>query len=172
MLKNKTKKKKTNYSYIICITIIIILLISNIYLIYSYKNINKEDKVIEEVLFTKTEDNYNPDKKYYATISYNKFKSLYKSNKITTIAVIDNTSNTHEKFKELINKTAYYKSTKIHLLEVNKLSRKNEIAFYDLDERLPELESNYIITVSNNKIISITSFENTELNKLIEGLGE
>ncbi len=172
MLKTKTKKKKYKKGYIICIIIISILLISNIYLMYNYKNLDKEDKVIEEVLFTKTEDKYNNEKKYYATISYKKFKTLYKSNKITTIAVIDNTSNTHEKFKELVNKMAYYKSTKIHLLELNKLSRKNEIEFYDLDERLPSLESNYIITISNNKIISITTFENTDLNKVIEGLGE
>jgi len=67
---------------------------------------------------------------------------------------------------------SYYKNTKMYLLEINKLSRKNEIAFYNLDDRLRDLETNYIITVSNNKIISITTFENTELNKIIEGLGE
>ena len=63
MLKTKTKKKKYKKGYIICIIIISILLISNIYLMYNYKNLDKEDKVIEEVIFTKTEDKYNNEKK-------------------------------------------------------------------------------------------------------------
>lgn len=172
-MKTKTKKKyKRKKSNIIFIIIIVLLIISNIYFINRYKNVNKEEKIIEEVLFVETKDEYNPEKKYYATLKYSNFKKLYKSKNITTIAVIDNSSKTYNKFKELVNKTAYYKSTKIYLFEPSKLSRKNEIAFYNLDERLSNLESNYIITVCSNKIISITTFDNTELNKIIEGLGE
>ena len=72
----------------------------------------------------------------------------------------------------MINKTAYYKSTKIQLLRINKLSKKDLVAFYNLDDRFKELDTNYIITVSNKKILSITTFNNQELNKIIEGLGE
>ena len=57
-------------------------------------------------------------------------------------------------------------------MKVNKLSKKNEKAFYNLDDRFKDLESNYIITVSNKKILSITTYDNEQLNKLIEGLGE
>jgi len=175
-LKTKTKKvKKTHNKFtinIIFIVIIVLLVISNIYFIFSYKEIDKEERVIEEVLFVETNDEYNATKKYYATLNYTKFKKKYKSKDITTIAVVDNSTNTYNKFIELVNKMSYYKNTKMYLLEINKLSRKNEIAFYNLDDRLRDLETNYIITVSNNKIISITTFENTELNKIIEGLGE
>lgn len=72
----------------------------------------------------------------------------------------------------MINKIAYYKNTKIYLLEINKLSKKNTIAFYELDERLSSLETNYILSVSNNQILSITTFTNDKLNKIVEGLGE
>lgn len=172
-MKTKAKKRyKYKNSLIIVSIITIILLITNIYQVYIYTNINKEEKVIEEVLFTKTDEEFNPKSKYYATIKYNKFKSLYKSNNTSTIAIIDNTSNTYNKFLELVNKTAYYTHTKIYVLEINKLSRKDEIAFYNLDDRLSKLDSNYLITINNNKIISMTTYDNTNLNNIIKGLGE
>lgn len=173
MLKTKTNNlKKMPKTNIIFITIIILLIVSNIYFLYNYLTIEKEDDTIEEILFTPTKEDYQEEKKYYAPIKFSKFKKIYKSDKVTTIAVIDNSSNTYNKFIEMINKTAYYKNTKIYLLELSKLSKKNEIAFYELDEGLINLETNYLITVSNNKILSITTFENENINKIIEGLGE
>ncbi len=172
MKKKAKKKQKNKVSLIILSVATILLLISNIYFIYYYNSIDKEEKVVEEVLFTKTDEPFNSNKKYYATIKYKKFKTFYKSDSVTTFAIVDTKSNTYNKFMEMINKTAFYKHTKIYVLEENKLSRKDEIAFYDLDERLPKLESNYIITVSNNKIISITLFDNENINKIIKGLGE
>lgn len=170
-MKNQ-KKFRRRMHYIIFSCIIFLLLISNILLFILYKNETKEDKVIEEVLFTKTDDIYNKDEKYYATISFKTFTKLYKGNDITTIAIIDNSSTTRTKFIEMINKMSFYHHTKIHLLEVSKLSKKNEIAFYDYDERLKSLESNYLITVSNNKILTITTFSNEDLNLIIKGMGE
>ena len=126
----------------------------------------------QEVLFTETKKDFNSEKKYYATIDYNKFKKIFKSDKLTTIAVLDNSSNTHDKFIELINNVAYYKSTKIYLLETSKLSKKNEVAFFEIDDRFKELETNYIITVNKGKVISITTFESTKLNVMIERIGE
>lgn len=176
MLHNQTKQKKKNTlknkTNIIYIAIITILVIANICFLWAYISTDKEEKIVEEVLFKEAEGEFNADKKYYATLSYTKFKKLYKADSITTIAVVDNSTNTHDKFIEMINKTAYYKNTKIYLLEINKLSKKNSIAFYDLDERLSTLETNYIISVSNNKILSITTFDNERLNKIVEGLGE
>ena len=173
MSKKKKKKKPNNNKVIILfICIIIVLIISNIYFISIYNKANKEDKITQEILFRETDEDYQDNKKYYATISYKKFKKLYKDEDITTIAILDNTTNTHDKFIEMINKIAYYKNTKIYLLEINKLSKKNTIAFYELDERLSSLETNYILSVSNNQILSITTFTNDKLNKIVEGLGE
>lgn len=168
----KKKTKKSHSINILLIIIIIILVLSNIYLIVSYKNLNKEDYIIEEVLFTETSKDFNATTKYYANIKYKKFDSLWKSNEISTIAIVDNSSTTYNKFIQMINKMAYYKNTKIYLLETSKLSKKDELKFYEKDKRLSELESNYIITISNKKIISITTFDNNELNKVIEGLGD
>lgn len=170
--KKQNKKPNNNKVIILFICIIIVLIISNIYFISIYNKANKEDKITQEILFRKTDEDYQDNKKYYATISYKKFKKLYKDEDITTIAILDNTTNTHDKFIEMINKIAYYKNTKIYLLEINKLSKKNTIAFYELDERLSSLETNYILSVSNNQILSITTFTNDKLNKIVEGLGE
>ena len=169
MVKKKQPKKKFN---LITIVIIVFLILTNIILLSACFTLKDRDIDTQEILFTKTEEEFNPEKKYYATLKYSKFKSLYKSNKVTTIAIVDNSTSTYNKFIEMINKTAYYKNTKIYLLKVNKLSKKNEIAFYNLDDRLKELKTNYIITVSNKKILSITTFDNQKLNTIIEGLGE
>ena len=169
MVKKKQPKKKFN---LITIVIIVFLILTNIILLSACFTLKDRDIDTQEILFTKTEEEFNPEKKYYATLKYSKFKSLYKSNKVTTIAIVDNSTSTYNKFIEMINKTAYYKNTKIYLLKVNKLSKKNEIAFYNLDDRLKELKTNYIITVSNKKILSITTFDNQNLNTIIEGLGE
>ena len=166
----KKSNNKINSKNIILLIITLILSIIIIYLLIS--NQNKEQTIVEEVLFTKTSEEYNPNEKYYARITYKKFNNLWKSNNISTIAIIDNSSTTYNKFIELINKTAYYRNTKIYLLEISKLSKKEEVKFYEKDSRLSELETNYIITISNKKIISVTTFDNEELNAIIEGIGE
>lgn len=168
-------KKKNAKKHSINILLIIILITStllNILIITKYQELKKEDITIEQVLFTKTNDNYSKDEKYYANIKYKKFNELWTSDKISTIAIVDNSSTTYNKFKQMINKTAYYKNTKIYLLETSKLSKKDEKKFYEKDKRLSELETNYIITISNKKIVSITTFDNNELNKIIERLGD
>lgn len=162
------KKHKEIFLAIVIIT----LIVSNIYLIYKYNTIEKEEIITQEILFTKVDGKYNQKKKYYATINYKKFKKLLKSNKVSTIAILDNSSNTYVKFIEMINKISFYKSTKIYLLETSKLSSKNEISFFEIDERLKDLETNYIITINKGKIISITTFDNEQINTIIEGIGE
>ena len=169
MVKKKQEKKKLN---LVTIVIIAFLVLTNIILLSACLTLKDRDTEVQEVLFVPTKEEYNADKKYYATLKYSKFKKLYKGEKVTTIAIVDNTSSTYDKFIEMINKTSYYKNTKIYLLKVNKLSKKDEVAFYNLDNRFKNLESNYIITVSNKKILSITTFNNDELSKIIEGLGE
>lgn len=169
MVKKKQEKNKFN---LITIVIIVFLILTNIILLSACLTLKEKDTEPEEVLYTLTEDDFNQEKKYYTTLKYSKFKKLYKSDKVTTIAIVDNSTSTYNKFIEAINKTAYYKSTKIQLLKINKLSKKDLVSFYNLDDRFKELDTNYIITVSNKKILSITTFNNQELNKLIEGLGE
>lgn len=168
----KKKANKIHSINILSIIIIATLIISNICLILSYRNLNKKDLSFEQVLFTKTSEDFDSNNKYYANIKYKKFNSLWKSNKISTIAIVDNSSTTYNKFIQMINKIAYYKNTKIYLLETSKLSKKDLVKFYDKDKRLSELESNYIITINKGKIITITTFDNNELNKVLEGLGE
>lgn len=166
------KKKTNHYSNIIFLVVITILLTTNILLLYKYFNVDKEITITQEVLYKETNKEYNNEKKYYASIKYKEFNTLLKDNKISTIAIVDNSSKTYKKFIEMINKISYYKNTKIYLLEISSLSKKNEIKFYETDERFSTLESNYIITVSNNQVISITTFENSNINLIIEGIGE
>lgn len=168
----KKKAKNNHYINLIFLCTILILSTTNVLLLYKYLNVDKEIKVTQEVLFKETNKDFNNDNKYYASIKYKKFNELLKDDKVSTIAIVDNSSKTYNKFIEMINKLSYYKNTKIYLLEISSLSKKNEIKFYETDERLNELESNYIITVSNNHIISITTFENSDINLIIEGIGE
>ena len=169
MLKEKLIiSKKLNK---ISLILIFFLLVSNIILINTH-SLNDKEELEEIVYFRKTEDKYSADKKYYAQISYKKFKKLYKANNISTIAVIDSKSNVSQMFIKMINKMAYYKSTKIYTIEINKLSNKQEVAFYNLDDRLGELDSNYIITVCNSNIVSITTFDEDNINIIEKELGE
>lgn len=166
------KKKQHKKINLVTIVIIVFLILTNIILLSACLTLKDKDIDTQEILYTLTTEEFNPDKKYYATIKYSKFKSLYKSKKVTTIAIVDNSTTTYNKFIEMINKTAYYKHTKIQLLKINKLSKKDLAAFHNIDDRFKDLDTNYIITVSNKKILSITTFNNKELNKIIEGLGE
>lgn len=168
----KKKTKNNHYINLIFLCTILILSTTNVLLLYKYLNVDKEIKVTQEVFFKETNKEFNNENKYYASIKYKKFNELLKDDKLSTIAIVDNSSKTYNKFIEMINKLSYYKNTKIYLLEISSLSKKNEIKFYETDERLNELESNYIITVSNNHIISITTFENSDINLIIEGIGE
>lgn len=149
--------------------IIILLVITNIYFIF----FNKKENIIsepEEIVFYQkcTNMNYKENKKYYKEIDYKKFKTLYKKNDVYTIAIIDNTSNTYKSYLSLINHIAYYKSTNMFVLDVSKLSKKNSIAFYELDDKLSKIEGNYIITTKKKKIISITEIEPSQIGSLIK----
>ena len=166
---------KSNKSKILCIIltiIIILLIISNIYFINKNKTTKEDIIVNEEYVYEKVEGTYDVNKKYYKSINYSKFKTYLKEDKLRTIAVIDNSSNTYSKFLQTINKIAFYRRINIYLLETSKLSNKNEIAFYEIDDRFKELGSNYIMTVRDDKILSITTFENEYLNIFEEGIGE
>ncbi|MBQ4030193.1 MAG: hypothetical protein II625_00440 [Bacilli bacterium] len=156
----------------ISLIIIFFLLVSNIILMNTYNMNNSLEEVEEVVYFKPTEDKYNEKTKYYADISFKKFKKLYKSNAVSTIVVIDSKSNVSETFIKMINKMAYYKSTKMYVIRLNKLTTKQEVEFYNLDEKLSKLESNYIITVSNSKIVSITTFDEEKINVIEKELGE
>ena len=163
----KKNAKKSNKITIVLITLTIIFFISNIFLLYKLNSKPDSKKVIEEVLYKETQKKYDNNKKYYTNINYKKLKKLFKKDDLITIAIIDNSSNTYNNFIEMINKISYYKSTKIYLLELSKLSNKDEISFFELDNRLKELESNYIISIKNKKIISITTFDNANINFIL-----
>ncbi len=165
-------KKINIIEKITLIIIIIILVISNIYFIYKSYQTSKQSIINEENIYEKIDDKYDKNKKYYKTINYKTFIHYFEGSNLKTIAVIDNSSNTYEKFLETINKISFYKRTNIYLLETSKLSKKNEISFYEIDERLSTLKSDYLITVKEEKILSLTSFDNINLNLIEEGIGE
>ncbi len=168
----KKNTQKSNKTTIVLIVLTTIFFISNIFLLYKINNQPNNKKVVEEVLYKETKKNYEDAKKYYTNINFKKYKKLLKKEELITVAIVDNSSNTYNKFIEMINKLSYYKSTKIYLLELSKLSKKDEISFLEIDNRLKELETNYIITIKNKQIISITTFDNDNINFIIEGLGE
>jgi hypothetical protein len=71
-------------------------------------------------------------------------------------------------FFEYINKKAYYERSNINLIELSKLSKKNEIAFYNINDRFAKLDSDYIIVVNDGKIISVIEFSKSDLNSLVD----
>ena len=162
-------KKLPKKEVLIIALMIIFLLSSNIFFIYKYYKQTNEETIRETIIFNNDKE-YDEDKQYYNEINYKKFNSLLKMDKVSTVAIIDNSSMTYNRFLELINKVSYYKKTNIYVLEVSKLSKKNEISFYELDERLKSLESDYIISISDGKIISVTDFNTEELTKLIDSM--
>ena len=168
MFKKSSKNKKNK---IIITLVIVALFIGNILLLCRMitleKNIKKDSEFVYKV---EIKGKYNSAKKYYMPISFGEYNKLLKKKELFTLAVIDNSSNTYNKFLELVNKIAFYKNTKIYLLDTSKLSKKNTVLFYNLDDRLSSLESNFIINVYNNKIISITEFNNEDLINLIKGM--
>ncbi len=170
MLKEKLNiSKKINK---ISLIIIFFLLVSNIILINTH-SLNDTPVEVEEIVYFKpTKEKYNAKNKYYAEIGFKKFKKLYKAKTVTTIAIIDSKSNVSQTFIKMLNKIAYYKSTKIYVIKLNKLTTKQEVEFYNLDKKLSKLESNYIITVNNGKIISTTTFDTEKINLIEKDLGE
>ncbi len=155
--------KKVN---IILSIIIICLFITNFLLVSNIKNNQKE--IVKNIILRSPDAEFDNEKQYYININYKKIKKMLKNDNTYNIAVLDNNSNTYKKFTELINKISFYKNTKIYLLEIGKLSKKESIAFYEIDERLSKIKGNYIITIKKDTILSITEFNIEELNTLIE----
>ena len=62
------------------------------------------------------------------------------------------------------------KNSNIYLLEISKLSKKEEILFYEFDDRLKELNSDFIITIKNKEIISIITFNTSYLNSIVDSI--
>lgn len=166
MAKRVTKKRLSRKNFFL--TFLIICLIAlNIYTFYKYQN-KKGDECTPCLTDTKLDAEYNADKKYYKEIKFSEFKKLYNGKSIATIAVTDNSSQTHDMFVEYINKKAYYERTNINLIELSKLSKKNEVAFFNLNERFSKLESDYIILVRDGIIVSVIEFSKNDLNSLVE----
>ena len=162
------KKRQSKYIYI---GIIFILIITNLCLAISYYHKDNQE-IIEEIKYVPTKNEYNKKEKYYDKVDYKKLKKILKDNKVHTIAVMDNNSSTAPKYKELINKMAYYNRIKICLVDTSSLNKKELISFYEIDERLSKQEENYIITVKNSKILSLTTFELDKINEIIKEMGD
>lgn len=157
----------------IFIITIIFLTISNIHLNNKIDSLKEDEEQLEIIKYCPKEDSkYNDKKVYYNTLNYKTFKKLMTKNTVVTIGIVDKKTSTSNKFIEYINRLSYNNNKSYYLMDINKLSKKNLIAFYELDERLKELDNNYIITIKKNKIISITMIEEEEINTLIERFGE
>ena len=169
-------KKRGIIIFLIFIITIILLVIYNIHLTDELKAIDTEttEETIEVIKYCPKEEDskYNEKKTYYNKLNYKTFQKLNKKNVLITVGVVDQTSSTSNKFIELINKQSYHTNQSMYLLDISKLSKKNLVAFYELDDRLKELDYNYIITLKKGKIISITEIDNEEINSLLESYGE
>lgn len=150
--------------------LIVLLIILNLNLNKKLSNAEKQQATDQPCLTERKKDDskYSDSQKNYKEINYKTFKKLYKGKESVTIAVVDNTSNTYDKFIEFINKTSYYNDLNINLLITSKLSKKNLVDFYELDDRFVDLESNYIIVVKNNKVLALVELSNVDLVDLIE----
>ncbi len=168
MAKKKLTKKRLKKQKKFLIFIIIILLILDITLLIKY--ITKGDEKTPEPEIIHIIAKYDNSKMYYSQLTYADFKKLYKSTKLSYIAVTDRTSGTYGEYIELINRYSFNNQRKIYLLEKNKLSPNDLKSFYELDERLSQIESNYFILIKDNKIITITEFKDETLNVIIESL--
>ena len=168
-------KKRGIIIFLIFIITIILLVIYNIHLSNELKAIDDDttEETIEVIKYCPKEDSkYNEKKTYYNKLNYKTFQKLNKKNVLITVGVVDKTSSTSDKFIELINRQSYHTNQSMYLLDISKLSKKNLVAFYELDDRLKELDYNYILTLKKGKIISITIIDNEELNSLLESYGE
>ena len=160
------KKYLQDKKIIIIFFINILLIISNVFFIINYCSETKEELVINKIIFDKSKD-YDASTIYYTKINYKQYKKIISQKKISTIAIIDNSSKTYNKFLEMINKISYYNNSNIYLFDTSKLSKKEQIEFFELDERLKDLNSDYIIQIKNNKIISVISYDTEELNNIV-----
>lgn len=165
--------KKNNINTIINLLIMTLLLVI---IVFGRQSHYEEPEDIEEqsnlICPKELETEYQEDTIYYQKLSYKKFKKKLAGNDLVTIGIIDSTSPTNQKFLELINRTAYSTNEIIYILDISKISKKNTIEFYDIDERLSNLEYNYIMRIKDNKIYSITEYNQEELNTLIEKVGD
>ena len=150
--------------------LIVFLIILNLNLTKQLWNAGNTQATDQPCLTERKKDDskYSDSQKNYKEINYKTFKKLYKGKESATIAVVDNTSNTYDKFIEFINKTSYYNDLNINLLITSKLSKKNLVDLYELDDRFADLESNYIIVVRNNKVLALVELSNVDLVDLIE----
>jgi len=153
--------------WIILFIVIIFILLG--FIIYKIEHITPsiENNIVYNVT---TKGKYDKDKLYYNELTYKKFNSLMKEDKVYTIAVVDNSSNIKELFLEYVNKLNYKNSLNISVLNVSKLNKKDELKFYDIDPRFKNLGSNYIVVIKNKKVISITEYDKESINILINSL--
>ena len=64
------KKKQHNKINLVTIVIIIFLILTNIILLSACLTLKDKDIDTQEILYTVTKEEFNPDKKYYATILF------------------------------------------------------------------------------------------------------
>jgi len=163
---------KKNINIIINLLVITLLLVIILGQHQHYKEFEEPEEEAEIVCPKELQEEYQEDTIYYQKLSYKKFKKKLNSNNLITIAIIDSTSSTNNKFLELVNRTSYTTNEIIYVLDISKLSKKNTIEFYEIDERLSNLEYNYIMKIKNNIIYSLTEYNQEELNTLIEEVGD
>jgi len=173
MAQKRITKRKLKRQKKFLIFIIILLSILDIVLLIKYYN-KGNDKVEEQLPPERIQqvEGYKSSEIYYQPItSYSKFKKIFSDKKIAYIAVVNNESPTSQKFVELVQKYTYKENKKIYLLETDKLSKSELKSYNDLDVRFSLIDTNYFILVMNNKVISLTEFNEETINVLIENLG-
>lgn len=150
--------------------LVILLLLVNCYFLTKilYKKPIEETSTCLITKEKKLSKSYNKNEKYYNAIKYKDLNKLLKNDDLSSIAILDGNSNTSEKFTEYINKIAFYRKENINLLNISKLSSKDLVSFYEIDERLSTLQSNYIIVIKSGKIVMLIDIDNSELNNILK----
>ena len=167
--KKSTKKRLKHQRNLLILISILLIIINFLLIVYLFTRDDKEEITIFEVPEKTT--GYKPDTKYYQVLDYSKFKKLSNTNKVAYIAIININTSTHNRYIELINMYSYKENQPIYLLELNKLSKKELKKYYDLDQRFSLLTNNYFITIKNNEVLTLTEFQDENINILIDNLG-
>lgn len=154
--------------YIIIICICIILTIFNLFLIKNQSDCQKREEIVIVNKNVTYKDKYNKKTTYYNKAKFNTINKIFKEKKVYTIAITNNKSNTQESFKEYINKLCFYNNENIYLINISEYTKKEKAKYYNLNPELKNIKENTIIKIYNKKIISKTTLDKDNINKLIK----
>jgi len=144
--------------------ILLIILLVSVFIIFN-QNTKKENI---ETITIKEKAKKNKEQKKDNTIDFKQFNKYLEKEKVYTFAITTQNSNISKKFSELINTMSIIYQDNIYILKIDSLTKKEKAKYYNIDNRLSTLESDFIIKTYNNKIIMITTIDKDNIDTLIK----